>query len=602
MGEKRYFWIALEFCVLKSGWSCPCGIGRICKRELKMKIAAHWFLASDERMILLSVVAVSGIGFLTMRTWLPSLLERIVNFMQGRRFWLPFCVVLVVAYVVIQVYSTAYLGYLGHVEPNIASVSFILLKGAPLYHSLSSAQRYSVLYGPFTYLPYTLALRAGGANILSLKLVVLLANLCLLWLLWCCYRKLLDASNTLLLITVVVAFFQYSPGYVFEVRGDILIVLSVALGLFAVLRTSSWVSAFLLALACGVAFDIKFTALFYFVPLYVLFIRRYGWRPAAWASIGAGAFALAPFLFPQISVVAYLQWLHVASRHPISRGEIARVLKVLVVVCSPFALLLWQLAQRGRSLLASYLNENRSFLLALGSCVAAVAVSASTIGAGPHHLMPFYPLGGYVCADVYRKIKAATVARSAGSRLSFIPLFCFWLATALATRLGTDFPSTVSPFFTSRSRAVAVTSDLDMVMKDHPGAKIEMGYGDWNKYELTYFRPALVFAGNPLTIDPDALDDMQLSGVDNTPRSTLEYLKACKTQIWLIPKGDPPFVMVNVFSLIDSRVFPARPLFSNEFRRIFFEHYRKQGSSNYFDIWECGTGSDLPAGLTIPAE
>jgi hypothetical protein len=130
-----------------------------------------------------------------------------------------------------------------------------------------------------------------------------------------------------------------------------------------------------------------------------------------------------------------------------------------------------------------------------------------------------------------------------------------------------------------------------MVMRDHPNKTIEMGYGGWNsKYKLTYYRPLLVFAGNPLTLDAMALGDMQLVGIA-IPPGTLEYLQECKTQIWLIPKGDRPFEMINVYSLMDRRLFPERMVFSDEFRQIFAERYRKQPASKYFDIWECGTQS-----------
>lgn len=207
--------------------------------------------------------------------------------------------------------------------------------------------------------------------------------------------------------------------------------------------------------------------------------------------------------------------------------------------------------------------------------------------------MPFYPLGGYVCAEIYREIESASVYKSMAPRLSFIPLLWFWLAIAMATRLGTDFSSNDSILSSSRSLATAVAGDLERVMHDYPGKHIEMGYGEWNsKYELSYLRPALVFAGNPLTIDAVALADMQLSGIDNIPHGTLQYLQECRTQIWLIPKDEPPFAMVNVYSLIDPRVFPKHLLFSDEFRRIFFQQYRKQNSSKYFDIWECKTESE----------
>jgi hypothetical protein len=294
----------------------------------------------------------------------------------------------------------------------------------------------------------------------------------------------------------------------------------------------------------------------------------------------------------------YLEWLHVASREPLTRVEFLRELKLLPVLCAPFGLLLWQLAQRNRNALSIYLVKNRLFLLVLGGSLAAVAVSASKIGAGPHHFMPFYPIAGYVCAELYGEIQSSKVTNSPLPRFTFTLLLWLWLAAAVAVQIGAGFLAIGSTVLTPRSRAMAanVTSDLKKVMQDHPGEAIEMGYGSWNSYELTYFRPMLVFAGNPLTIDALSLDDAQLSGLQ-IPRSTLEYLQQCKTQIWLIPKGDAPFDLVNVFSLIDPGLFPERRLFSDEFRRIFFQRYRKHGFSKYFDIWECETELGLDASL-----
>ena len=133
-------------------------------------------------------------------------------------------------------------------------------------------------------------------------------------------------------------------------------------------------------------------------------------------------------------------------------------------------------------------------------------------------------------------------------------------------------------------------------MASHPGETIEMGYGDLKSYtdpdyRVTYFRPALVFAGNPLTIDPVALDDAELSGIQ-IPDSTLQYLGACKTRIWLVPKGAPPFVLLNIYSLMNDAALPKEPLFSAAFRNIFLQRYQKQGSSRYFDVWECAPSGD----------
>jgi len=526
-----------------------------------------------------------------MRWWAPATLLRLRHFAENGKVWVPFCAALLGGYLLVLICNTIYAGYLEHVEPNVASVSFVLLKGAPLYHDLASTQRYAFPYGPMAYLPYSLALRLLGANVLSLKVVVLLANLCLLGLLWRSYRKVLDAPGALLVTTSVIAFFLLYD-YLFQVRGDVLVILSVALGLYAVLCGSGSRAALLLALACGLSFDIKFTAPFYFLPLFVLLIRWQGWRLAAFAAAAAMVFAVVPFFVPGISVLRYLEWLHQTSRQPLSRGEFVRELKLLLILFSPFLLLLWQLAERGRSYLSNYLYENRFFLLVSGGCLAAIAVSSSKIGAGAHHFMPFYPTVAYACANVYSKIRDAAVVTPVTARASIVPLLWLWIAIVFMTQLTVSFAPIAQTLLQSRSQASAVVSDLEAVMKNHPGKNIEMGYGGWNaKYKLTYLRPALVFAGNPFTIDAVALGDMQLSGVVAIPDSTLEYLQQCRTQIWLIPKGDAPFSMINVYSLMDSHLFPERPVFSDEFRRIFFQQYRKQPPTKYFDVWECETQS-----------
>jgi hypothetical protein len=525
-----------------------------------------------------------------MRACLPDILDQFLKVVQTRLIWVPLCVLLLAAYVILLIYSTTYVGYLDHVEANIAAVSAILLRGAPLYHDLASAARYTTLYGPMTFLPYSLALRLFGAHVLSVKLVVLVANLCLLWMLWRCYRKLLDRPAALLVVASVMMFLLTNYGYVFQVRGDILLIFSATLGLYAVLCASPWISVLLLALACSLSLDVKVTAPFYFLPLYVLFIRRHGLRSALWASVGAIALAVFPFLFPQISVSQYSKWLHMASRLPRTRREILEELEVLLLVCAPVGLLLWQLMQTSWTGLSAYLKKNWVFLTTLIGSIAATAAMASVIGGGPHHFLPFFPLIGYLCADLYREATDTKVEKPRARRVSFVPLLWFWLALVILVQLRAGTSPVPWTLLTSRAQAIAVASDLQIVMKNHPDETIEMGYGNtvgwWNPgYRLTYFRPVLVFAGNPLTIEANAMGLMQIFGLD-IPPSTLAYIQACKTQIWLIPKGQIPFGVVNFIELLD---VPARrvPLFSDQFRETFLQHYRKREPSRYFDIWEC---------------
>ncbi len=549
---------------------------------------ASWlisFVVRDTGRFLLVCAALIGLAFLVLRLWSPSTLHTFERLAESRRFWLPISILVLSGYAVLLVLNTSYPGYLEHVEPNIASVSYLLAQGAPLYHDLSSAQRYSFPYGPMVYVPYAVALKTLGPTVLSLKLVVLLANLGFLALLFGAYATLLDRARAALVTATVVAFFLYYD-YLFQVRGDVLVLFLVALGLYAVVRLPAPMAALLLAISCALALDIKITALLYFVPLLVLLCSQAGCQLTVLVLVTAAGVALLPFLSPSISLLAYFDWLRLLSRQSLSSTEFVRELKLLSLVLAPLALLLWNLGRKSLAGLESYVKRNRYFLLAMTVSMSAIGVFSCKLGAGPHHFMPFYPLLGYLCADIFR---ASTMVTTAGQPVSLdlFPLFCAWLGTAVAVLSVVAGLQLFATLTGSRQQRAAVAADLRHVMQTYTGDAIEMGYGGWNgKYGLTYSRPALVFAGNPLTIDAVALGDMQFAGI-NIPPSTLEYLDQCRTQIWLVPKDDPPFSMTNVYSLMDPEHFPQRNVFSDEFRDIFFRRYTKQGSSKYFDIWKC---------------
>ena len=539
-------------------------------------------LHSATNWLSLFVFVAALIGFLTLHFLWPSALQKLRDLIESKRFWLPASLVFLVAFLVFLGGITFYLGYLDHGETHIAAVSAAFGNGAPLYHDLSSPQRYSILYGPMSYLPFTLALRVLGSKLLSLKLVVLFANVCLLVLLWVAYRKRLDSPQAVLAVAAVVALIMSGEPYPFQVRGDGLMILSVAVGLLGILSSSRWKSWTLLALATGVCLGIKITGVLYFLPFFVLLYRRQGMRITALAVVGAGLVGGLPFAFPHISAANYLLWLHEASLHPFRAVEFLSNLRISATILLPILLLLWRFHQSDPEKMFAYLREDRIFLLTVVGSLGLVTILASKFGSGNHHLLPFCPVIGYLCSDVYSRIDAISPVRAA-SYSSIARAVCWlWLASTVATRIPVEFLLTERKLVTRWSLATAVTRDLMNIMRNHPGDRIEMGYGQI--YSMSLYRPTLVFAGNPLTLDAVALDDMQLSGLA-IPKGTIDYIRSCQTQIWLIPKGEPPFVLLNIYS--DARIFPTRHLFEEPFRQAFLQHYQRAGSSDYYDLWVC---------------
>ena len=182
----------------------------------------------------------------------------------------------------------------------------------------------------------------------------------------------------------------------------------------------------------------------------------------------------------------------------------------------------------------TYLREQKLFLLALAGALGLMIIAASKFGAGNHHLLPLYPVIGFLCCDIYSQIEAVGAAWTFTYSSMARAVCWLWLASTVATRIPVEFLATERKLAARWSLAAAVTDDLTGIMQAHPGDRIEMGYS--RSYPLTFYRPTLVFAGNPLTLDAPALDDMQLSGLA-IPQATIDYIKSCQAQIWLISEG-----------------------------------------------------------------
>ena len=68
------------------------------------------------------------------------------------------------------------------------------------------------------------------------------------------------------------------------------------------------------------------------------------------------------------------------------------------------------------------------------------------------------------------------------------------------------------------------------------------------------------------------------------PSSTVEYLRGCKTDIWLIPKGSEPFSLLNGYAKVAPGMFRDRHLFTPQFREAFLTTYQKKESSSFYDL------------------
>ena len=347
---------------------------------------------------------VCALLFIAARLLWPSQISRFIEFVESRKFWLPVCGVLFAAYLALLALSTTYLGFCDHVEPNIVAVSSLAGRGAPLYHGLESAQRYSLLYGPMSYLPFVWALRIFGPHVLSVKLVVLFLNAALLVFLWHSYRTRVNAQQATMATVLVLPFLLAGEPYLIEIRGDVVMLVAAAMGLTGALSASRWRAGLLLAAGAGICVAAKITGGLYFVPLFAMLYRR-GIRTTTLTLLGAGFVACLPFAWPAVSIPNYFLWLREAGHHPLAGFEVVRNVKTLVTISVPVVLLFWRLYERDRQVFFNYIRREKIFLLSLAASIGLMSITASKIGSGEHHYLPFYPLLGYLCCDLYSRVE-----------------------------------------------------------------------------------------------------------------------------------------------------------------------------------------------------
>lgn len=532
---------------------------------------------------LVAALGVFALASTLLAVFAPGSLDRARSLLGSTRLLNVVSTVLLAAFAAMLLANTAFPGYLDHAESNIASVAWLTRQGAPIYHSFEAADRYSLLYGPGAFLPFAAALWLGGGTTLAIKFVVLVFNLLMIFFLWRTARSLFDVPRALVMLCLLLLFILLPrPNhYLFQARADILIMTAVAAGLFGVTRRSGIAGPVALALATAIIIDTKATAVIYAMPLFAMLLQRRGFGLTLGVGMAALAASTLPFLMHNVSASQYVEWLRRATGHPASMADLASTLRTLPLLLAPLFLLLGPVFWR-EPRVVSWLRQNILVLLTLVPCFALGVYASSRIGAGSHHLLPFVPIIGYLYADLGQA--SGWHFFKTWPRLSLC--VASGLAVVVLMRVSGGLIEITSPW-RSWSDAVAIRDDVRSALIRYGDGKVAMGYGETASH-LTYYRPELVFAGQKLVIDDVALSDMIMDGIA-IPPATVAELASCTAPVWLIPKGEQPFMVSNIFANFYPDLVGPEPLFSPDFREAFSKHYRKVESTPNFDIWMCAS-------------
>jgi hypothetical protein len=457
--------------------------------------------------------------------------------------------VLYLATVVLYVATPA---YFDHVEPAVAAVSWVAVRGQQVYPDQASAGMYGLPYGPMLFLCNGLTMLLLGPGIITSKVAGAVASAASLFALALAARRGNGSGWPKAMRWGALLYLMFGATS-FWVRAEPLLLFCSSLAVLS-LTVPATLATVLLGIAVGVGVNLKVSAIVYLFPALVLVWKKHGpARFAAAAAIATLVAALPHLAFQNISLAGYLSWIRAATGQGLRLSALPTALEWTIFLSIPMLL-------SGRAETAPRIVSDA--VVFRGLLIASMLVSlpiAAKHGTGLYHFLPFVP----------SIIFASCTATRTGTRLAAPAMLASCVLIA-ALQLWPWVTATMS------LPAREIISELEQLEASRPGS-MAMGYSA--NYRLSFFRPVLVFGGQPYSLDGASLMDWHWSGRPFPP-AAIAAVRACVVDAWIIPAGAPPFELPNAYPI-------AGDVFPDEFRRAFENRYVREKSGRWFDVWRC---------------
>jgi hypothetical protein len=479
----------------------------------------------------------------------------------------------------------------GHIvnldEPTVIADAAAALHGQPLYTNPDGAEQYSLLYGPVSFWVYWPPMVAHFLDIRIYQLWVILPLLGAGLLLLKSARRAGDALGASLALLPYVTAVVLQSNHEWAMKGDAWMLLFLCIGLEAAAALNATWAVMVSATAGALLIDTKVTAVLLSSILVLVVGRRFGkWLGVACAAL-TGALAAAAFLLPGVSWRFYSLYLLSSAHHGIVPRLARNNVELLLFLGIPMLTVLGLQFTASPQETGRWLRKRVWLVLACAVAALAAVVTGAKYGAGPWHLVPVVPLMTWGTVALWRRQGLKWKERQPGvANALFGGVVAAQIVLAVAA-LWTSIRVHLKGLAEyNQVPQVLIEQDIVRIARDHPQVSIQMGYGGDRSFEITWERPILVLLGNRYILDASALNESEMAGKE-LPDTVVSELQKCKPQLYLIPRGDQPFIMQNVYHFYHN---PApRDLFPAAFRQAFAEHYQKIDSSRYFDLWRCTT-------------
>jgi hypothetical protein len=451
---------------------------------------------------------------------------------------------------VLAIVYLLYPSYLDHLESTVATLGLIYSNGGQIYPEISNYTFHGLLYGPglseiqsslkFLGLPIILSSKIPGVLSFLLSIIILRSTI----------KN--DFSKAYLIFLVPFGLF------LFWNRAEPFLLLIVSLCLWILFRSTNLGAVFLIGCLAGFASSLKLHgALYVLAAIFVAFPHnKINLKTVFCLSIGALLAAFLTFMPEQISILNYLKYIELASKHGLSIVMLLENFTYLLALVLPII----YLGIKYTSIRKEFIHTIT--ILVIIECI--TATISSKPGSGIHHLIPFIPINAFLLQRIFESCYF--------NRSSIRPFKLGLMAVSLATcipLLQLSWQMTSKFKIQSESRV-----EVEKISDEFSG--LILGVSDTDNYIFTFFRPLLEAKGNK-QIDFPAFMDLNYSGISDAP--FLRKIQDCDFPYVALPASGKPFSM-NTFYI-------DRPLISDEVRLAFEKNYKIISYRKFYTIYSC---------------
>jgi hypothetical protein len=472
-------------------------------------------------------------------------------------------VVTIFTYLSVVIFYLMYPNYLDHLQPTVASISWLWMEGHELYPNWMTDDVYGSVNGPVLFLLNGVALLLKPSIFVS-KLPGILSLGAALGVAWILFKRTTDNSLlSLLLLASLLLLLEIFSVYAYWNRSEPFLILISVLAFLIASRSSSWVAGVSIGVLAGLAVGLKVYGFICVIPAAAVALARVetlGGR-LFWAIIGslfAAASAVFPYLEKHVSIMGHLRFIRAQLDQRWSISLFEENLLIVVVLTVPI-FVLW--SRRKQPLNAS----DRWLFAALGLSAATLTVLGAKVGAGSHYLLPLVPIFMY---GIARGCAFETEAKQIIA-LVFVSFFLAYGPNLFLNWRGLKyFYQDLTP---SQREQIA---ELKTYLNLYPDAQI--GVSDDAHYTSYYYRVLPVWKGRPLHVDFALW--MSLAYVNVDEERIMRFIRGCAVQTWILPLGEP-FTKLNYFTNL--------PIVSDSFRQTFSSTYEQIKTGRAYQIWQC---------------